>query len=388
MRLSNQLFGNSLQVPENFRIARTIDLIAKGLAVHLPYRGIPCFTPLGLRVLEAAQRVLLAEAERSGFTTCHLPSLMKNEDLNHGQPVGETFGSKIIRLSPPLADFHLLATPEMLMARFHTADLLSYKRLPIRVAYATDFFREMSDTHSFLTSRQFRVVGLLSIEPDQASIEDAELQVGELARAALDRLAVPHCDRPIADGFETYYLPPASHGTAPPGDKDNLMSMAIGYHYGRNCTLPIRYRTSSNSNSRGLIYSYGISMHRLFYAIFDVSRDDLGFKLSPEVRPFHLTVNPKQEGDLELALTVYTAAHAADCSSAIDDRFALPNHVRAAFSDYVGVPARIEISGGRLSLYRRGEKDGTAVDSTADAVQLAMTSIEQYDAQRPTLRAH
>lgn len=356
MRLLKQFFSPALIRPKEHETTSTLNLISRGVAFHTPYRGVPVFTPIGVRVLRGIEAILQAEAERQGFDTGSFPAVMKDEDLAQGAEVGEKFASKLVRLGEPFEDFHLLATPEMFMCRFGRAQMLSHRGLPIRMCYASDFFRNVPTTQTLVTCRQFRMFGMISIDRDSEALSDSLRQIKSAMDAAFARLGVRTRTKPAPQerlGFVSLYKHLAYEPDEPAAERE--LELAMGYHYASTRRLPLRYRNAGNRNAPASIFTYGASVYRLLHAVFESSRDKLGFNLQRSVRPFDVTVLPLRSTDLEEAMRLYARSIDAGLRPAMDERFGLPVEQKVDFSSYLGTPATVEVHDGSARVRPRGE---------------------------------
>lgn len=352
MRLSKQMFSSALVRPAAFETTSTLDLIGNGAVFHSPYRGVPVFTPLGARVLRGIEAVLTSEAEGAGFDFGALPSVVADEDLHRGAEVGEVFAEKLVRLGKPFEGFHLLSTPEMLMYRFSRADVLSHRALPVRLSYATDFFRNVPATRTLLTCRQFRMFGMLSIERDGEALSESLADARAAMQAAFHRLGVQTTTRPMPNerlGFATSYRHQSWDGG---GAREKMLAM--GYHYASQMRLPLKYRSAANANTPASIFTYGASVYRLTHAVFEAARDRQGFNLGNALRPFDTTVIPRTEADAQDAARIYAAGMRMGFRPALDDRFGLSAARRRAFSEYFGAPTSVEVHAGQAVVQIRG----------------------------------
>jgi prolyl-tRNA synthetase len=350
MRLSTQLNAGALRAPRGFQQLSTLKLISSGLFFSLPFRGVPVFSGMGLTLMRNIERMAMEEAGRLGFSETHLPAIVDEALLSDGEDVGETFASKLIKVSIRTGSFQLLATPEMFLVRQASRAVLSYRSLPIRVCYNADFFRDMPTTRSFVTCRQFRVFGMLSMEKDRAGIQRAQDTTGEFEKIFFSRLGLPYRVEAEANGFETFL----ELGKGMTGLEHDELSVSMGYHYAREKSIPCRYRTENNRNRALQVWTYGISLNRIFLAVLDSARDELGFALPPHLRPFDVAVVPSRSTDEELAWSTYQQLLARRVRPFMDDRSKSSRSERRAFSQYVGCPYTAVVESGGVLWYKRG----------------------------------
>lgn len=363
MILSKQLNTSKLVRPDDFASTNTIKLLDNGLVAYIPYRGLPIFTGIGQRVLDALEGELLTEAERIGFSQYRIPALMSNEDLRQGQEIGEQFRSKLIQLNEPLNDFHLLSTPEMLILRMSQYANLSHNSLPVNLSYSTDFFRNMR-TQSFLTCRQFRIFGTLSILEDEKSLIKCRQDVENSVVKVFDRLGVKWINQALEHekhAFELFYeYQERSRNHI--ADKQ-VMSVAMGYHYGSRFNVPVKYRDSRNKMQRPKIFTFGLAVNRLLNACFEACRDDFGFALAKSIRPFDVVVIANSKRDRALGQEAYGHFYDRRVRVALDDRYKMPVEDRLAFSRFIGSPVAILVNRGQYRMFERNSGNGSEIVS-------------------------
>lgn len=255
----------------------------------------------------------------------------------------------MMRLAPPLDGFHMLSTPEMLLVKIAGLQQLGHSNLPCRYAYTEDFFRNVPTTRSFLTCRQFRIFGLLSLEPGPEQVTMALKDIEQFTKTALADLGVvvrstPHA---TAEGFETFFTPEVSEvGHADrPSLADGRLSLAMGYNYAADQRLGLRYRTRGNRRAPVQAATYGMSLLRVLYAHFHVHRDAKGFALPQSTRPFHVAILPYGQGEMQSAAELYHRARAMGLKPLLDDRTTRPVGSRSDFAAFVGAPLAILLRG-------------------------------------------
>lgn len=368
-RFERQLFSRSMLRPADFASQRTSHLLSNGLVAMLPYNGIPFYSPLGLTVLDRVERVIAREGERAGFWRVQIPSVMADEDLEAGEPVGEIFAAKITRLSGDLKGHHLLTSPEMLFARLLVAGAVSYRSLPIRHGYTTTLVRQMPTVRGFLTSREFRVYGGVSIDPDPQATQVALERMIDLTQTTLRHWDVELLVKREPDGhFELGY--PTEEGDVAI-DGRRALSIAIGFRYGAQLDLPLPYRDAANVNRLATMATFAAGSHRMLYAIFDRWRDEHGFALPASVRPADVVVVPKLGRALDDSAALASGLGSRGARAAIDDRIGLGTAQRVAFAEHIGAAAAVLVDRGACSVIVRAS--GTAVRSKLSATDVLDT---------------
>lgn len=375
LRFERQLFSRLMLRPPDFAQRRTSHLLSNGLVALLPYTGVPLYSPLGLRVLDHIERSIAREGERVGFWRAQVPSVMADEDLDAGEPVGEIFASKITRLSGDLEGYHVLTSPEMLFARMLVAGAVSHRSLPIRHGYTTTLVRQMPTVQGFLTSREFRVYGSVSIDPDPPATRVALDQMINLTRAALRRWDVELLIKRKPDGhFELGYATEEGDMTI---DGRRALSIAIGFRYGAQLDLPLPYRDATNADRLATMATFAAGLHRILYAIFDRWRDQHGFALPASVRPADIVIVPKLARALDDADTLASALIDQDVRVAIDDRVGLATAQRAAFAEHIGAHT-VLVDRGACAVVVRGSGSAVHTDLNAETVTAAIAAATAH----------
>lgn len=359
IRLSNQLFKAGLRVPAGFRHIRTSALLNRGLVAWSAYPGIPIYAPIGAAVLAQIESELIRQATKVGFDRVQIPSIMRNSDLSAGEPVGKQFHGKIMFLRGLLDGYHLLTSPEMVLAMATEASTLSHRNLPIQVSYATDIFRQVSDTTSFLRCRQFRVFGCLSIGVAAADIHRYLTEMVALTESALAKFQIKAqalwVDEPKHVEL-LYACPEGDTRIDEPSRKEGrakALSIAVGSHYAAGRNLPVRYHTSSNMRRPVMVASYAVCTNRLLYAAFDQHRDELGFCLPALLRPFDVVLIPCDSSCRETAVRLCELALDAGYRAVVDDRFSMRIDQRMDFAAYVGAPVTLHVAEAMVSYVQR-----------------------------------
>ncbi|MFJ9742835.1 His/Gly/Thr/Pro-type tRNA ligase C-terminal domain-containing protein [Streptomyces sp. NPDC101166] len=343
---------------------RTSALLSGGLLAHLGYPGLPTYTAMGRDVLDRIEYALAGAAERSGFSRIHIPSIMKDSDLEAGQEVGEQFLGKILFLSDMMSGYHLMTSPEMLLTGALVDAPLSHRDLPVRASYLTDIFRQMKNTRSILRLRQFRVLGGLALTAEPAGVGGALQDLVRATVGTLDRFGLRTTATWRSDPLHVELFCASTEGSTNVPDPASLtgrtkaLSLAIGYHYGAGLPPTVSYRSSDNTLAGASVATYALCTNRVLYAVFDQHRDSLGFALPAELRPFDVVVVPSGGAALPTAERLYDVLVAAGVRAALDDRVNRSVVARHRFADYVGAAVRLEVScDGQVSGRLRG---GTA----------------------------
>jgi hypothetical protein len=132
-----------------------------------------------------------------------------------------------------------------------------------------------------------------------------------------------------------------------------------------------RFRDSRNKNARAIVGSYGITVTTAYWSIFDACRDELGFNLPPPVRPVTAVIIPQQRSDTEASLGLASELGASGASLAVDER-RIDRGRKAAFSDFIGAPLKILVSGDGFRLRWR---DGAEEPGSLEAARAALDRL-------------
>jgi prolyl-tRNA synthetase len=369
---SKQLNSSSFTVPPDVARRRTSELLDNGLISIGAGPGLVAYSSLGTQILQRVERLVIDELADVGYHQVQLPHIMSDDDLRSGQDVGEQFLSKVMRVHESIPDHHLITSPETLLARLAGRFEISYRTLPIRLSYATSIFRKMPETRSFLTCREFKVVGAVALLPHEATLEDvvAELDAvrGAFGRAGAT-LSTPLVELRSGTASELGHVSVEGDVRASvAGVVTTVLSISVGYDYSRDLTFPMAYRTADNRLRDPQVTSLALCTNRLMYACFDSVRDELGFALPPAVRPFDIVVVPRSRGELDQVENMAHRARERGLRVGIDDRVNRRVGMRIAFASYIGVPATALVHRDLAVVTARGQSPdfGTATPESAD----------------------
>jgi prolyl-tRNA synthetase len=350
---SHALVGKGFSVPGGHTARPTSDLLTNGLVAELPYRGIPVYGPIGTAVLHTIEDMLQTALGCRGYAQVEIPSLMRTEDLEDGEPIGPQFASKIIATNDALKGYHLLTTPEMLFVRGAGQHLLSHRSLPVRRSYTANFFRNMATTRSLIVCRQFRIVGTVALERHESGVRNALDEAVAASAEVLAALGVPtHAIRQEwlhkvellfpSDEGDTW-VDSAGNGAAA---KVKELSLAIGYQYAAGSPLPLRYRSETNRNAPVLMATYGLCSNRLLHSVFEASKDEHGFALPAAVRPFDAVVVAQNDRARGKARRLSERLSRAGLRVGLDDRTTMSVNDRQRFAEYAGAAAVAVVAAG------------------------------------------
>ena len=357
MKISKQLFSSEMKKPEDFQNMKTSSLLENGTFTFFRDPGIPFYLPLGKRVLDNLQSILLDESEKMGISQIEIPAIMKDEVLEEGEEIVDTFRERIIKLSNhSLEGYHLLTTPEPMLLDLANIALNSHNQLPVRAVYDVDVFRGVQRPKGMLKGRQFRTFMGNSLDKDSKSLNESLELFGKLSENIFKRLDIEVYERRNQGGIDIEHFYFGSEGDnlmMPEIDQKkrvNALSLSMAYHYNPEKKIKAKFRNRQNKNSRLLYATFGLGTQRAFYVLFDAHRDEKGFNLPLELAPFTYSVIPLSKKNNEEAEKLYAELGRG---AMLDDRKNIILGDRASFSDYVGVPWKVIIGNGKYTLRNR-----------------------------------
>ncbi len=383
MILSRYPFPAGLIPPRSLYQQPTSKLLCNGLAIQMAYPGVPVYTPIGLCVLKSVEESLRKRFSNAGFDCVQLPHLVHSSEMKGGEKVGKQFAAKMMHLTGKMKEYHLLTTPEMLYVNMLRHREIAHTQLPLRNSYNSDFFRYIPNPKAILRGRQFRIFGAVSLEKDEIGIGEAIKLLLDLTIAELQERTLAWHLRSLSDkvGFEIFYpcdegdyllSCPNAFSVTEPREQVKALSLAIGYSYGRNLRLPIRYRTATNKNSRVNLASYGFCTNRLLFCVFNQARDAHGFNLPTAVRPFDVSIVPCTSSETPVAAAFTDALHRRGLRTVIDDRFKRTRIERASFADFIGIPVSIIVEKNGFKLRTRAGLQGAHCSKFEAAIHSAI----------------
>jgi prolyl-tRNA synthetase len=355
MIISKNLFQQKFLAPKEIENVPTTKLLENGTFCFYHEPGFPTFMPLGKKVADKIQNVLTEESEKADIPVIEIPFTLKDEILEKGEKLGDIFKSKIFYLEGEMKGSHMMTTPEPFMIELATKALETYSQLPILYTYPVEVFRALPRPEGLLKGRQFKTFMGNSFDETEESLLSSRARFEHMTDSIFRRLGIQTQKVRKKEGFNLEYFyrcPEGDNLDLPlhpldPANTDiqnNLesrvqaLSLAMVYHYCPNQTLWARFRNKNNKNSRVLYNTYGLGTQRVFYALFDNSRDKNGFNLPTEFSPYDLTVAPLTNSQLEESGKVYHQLKQLGISAVWDDREKITVGEKLRFSDFIGVP--------------------------------------------------
>lgn len=359
MRLSKQLFSSEIKKPEEHQNKKTSSLLEDGIFSFYRDPGVPFYLPIGKKILDNVQSIFYDESEKLGMLQIEIPSIMKDNVLEKGQKIEDTFNEKTINLlNENLKDYHLITTPEPILLDLASVSLFSHNQLPIKFVYDVNVVRGIKKPKGILKGRQFKTFMGNSFDKDKSSLKRSLETFGQLSDNIFERLGIEIYKRRNKGGsyIEHFYF--CSEGENLPmleidrKERVKAISLSMTYNYDPGKNLKANFRDKNNKNSNVLYGTFGLGTQRVFYALFNSYRDERGFNLPSELSPFKYSVIPLKKKDNEIADKIYSQIKDNAC---LDDRKNKNLGDKASFSDYVGTPWKIIIGGGEYTLKNREE---------------------------------
>jgi len=370
MRLSKQLFTSEMRKPFDYDQRKTSSLLEDGVFAYFRDPGIPFYLPIGRKVLTNLERIFLEEARELGMSHIEIPEIMRDEVLEEGKEIINTFNERIVRLnSDSLEGYHLLTTPEPMILDLASVSLSSHNQLPIRFVYNVDVVRGVPRPRGILKGRQFKTFMGNSLDKDSVSLGESLELFGELSENIFTRFGIKTYKRKNQGGIDIeyfYFGPEGDNLLMPEIDLKNrvkAMSLSMAYHYDPGKKVKARFKNKQNKNSRTLYGTFGLGTQRVFYALFDSHRDSRGFNLPLELVPFQFSVIPINSDDYEKVEGLYEKIKG---KTLLDDRKNVLFGEKATFSDYIGIPWKIIYGKGYYTLKSRDEQVINVFNSTEE----------------------
>lgn len=359
MKISKQLFAEEYKNPEGFQTTSTSKLLETGVFCYYKEPGFPFYLPIGKAIISKVEKILEEEAEKLGFDKIDIPLIVRDSVLEAGEEITSTFGEKILKINnDTLKGYHVFTTPEMLMLDLANVALKSHNQLPVRFTYDVEVFRAIKDPDGILKGRQFKTFMGTSIEADKKSLDESLELFGKLSENIFKRLQIPvhRKSHPSNTGNEFFYFCDEGDNLDMPEiskERVHALSLAMSYHYSPAKKITTRFRTKENKNAKVLVGTYGLGTQRTFYSVLNNCRDENGFDLSPEVRPFDIAVMCTCEEDFSLAQNLYEHLRGTGHSVMFDDRKKVNLGDKFKFSDYIGVPIKLVVDKNGITLKGR-----------------------------------
>lgn len=362
MQLRNNLFR--FNKPDNFQDIPTSKLM-KDLVYDFNDPYIPFFTPIGTKLFNNIENVFKQNASTIDCDEVIIPQLMTTELLAQGQEIGELFGRKIMHLSGKMTDYHLITSPEMLFINTLRRNNIDANSLPINYYYISNLFRDMPDPKNILRSKQFRVIGGISLDRSHQDRLKTENKLLEILHKTFNDCKIPFLAEYGSSGFTCEYFYMNSKETEnyvirsiDPHKKTKALSFAMIYDYTKECPFDIMHiNPLTCTKNKTFITSYAISTQRLLYVIMDNSKDIKGFALPAKLRPYDVAIITNENG-LETAKNMMLDMSDHGISAYIDNMFGKTHIKRLDNADYIGTGLKVV---DRNNIFSTFDRNGTLV---------------------------
>ncbi|CDG15949.1 aminoacyl--tRNA ligase-related protein [Xenorhabdus doucetiae] len=342
MRLSKQLFPDKYRLPKLIDENSTRSLLNSGPFYQMVERGLPLFLPIGNKIMTAIEQSCIKEAELFDYNHIDMTQMIPTNILSLGEQFSEGFLDQFIFLKGKMERYHLLSTPEPLLLNFMREGLLSYRQLPLKMMFSAKFYRQLSQVHSILKTREFKMLAgacLYEFNKNSQSFKhlfhDYMLHLSDLYSLPIE-YKINH-DKKFNEYF---YLHP--DGDEKYGDV-SAISLSMAYEYGQDKKVYARYCSKDNKKMNAKFVTFGLGLQRLFFAILDNCRDKKGFNIPKHLRPFDICIIPQRSEDLKYCQELVNILHTPPDRVLIDDRSKVKSSDKERFADYLGIPQKLLI---------------------------------------------
>ena len=378
MLIRNNLFH--FDKPDNFQNAQTSKLM-KDLVYDFNDPYIPFFTPIGTKLFNNLENIFKKNAMHIGCDEVIIPQLMTTELLAQGQEIGELFGRKIMHLSGRMSDYHLVTSPEMMFINTLKRNNIDAYSLPIHYYFISNLFRDMPDPKNILRTKQLRVIAGISLDRTQNNRLQTENKLLKVLHQTFTDCKIPFLSEYGSSGFTCEYFYMSSKETEnyiipsiDPHKKTKALSFAMIYDYGKECPFDVMHTDpSTGTQKKTFITSYAISTQRLLYVIMDTFKDQKGFALPINIRPYDVAIVTNEQG-LETAKKMVVNMSSYGISAYIDNMFGKMHTKRLDNADYIGTGLKVV---DRNNIFSTFDRKGTLLAKCSSPDQV-MTTVRQF----------
>ncbi|HDZ61102.1 MAG TPA: hypothetical protein ENH46_05330, partial [Candidatus Pacearchaeota archaeon] len=357
MRLSSLPLQNLMRIPKGIMDKKTSELIDLGFIVDYKNPGLPYYPPIGDIILSNVRNMVMRKHSEVGALKIKMPSFMRRDLLNQGEKIEETFKKKFVMVPEPMEKYMLLTTHEAEILDYLSRDKISHKALPLKLFTNKDILRPIKDPKGILKCREFEVVMMLSLDKDRVSFNESLEAYKHISESIFGDLNIPvrlclggenrrgsHLD------FDLEYFYEGEEG-------DNLvlddsegrvkaLSLSMGYEFMPSVNK-VSLISSGNEEIKPVVGTYAIGLERVLYTAFDSSRDNQGFNLPKQIRPFDSSVllfDVDSQASNSLANKIYQGLNESGSRVLYDDRKRIKRKEKAELSDFLGIPIKIIVS--------------------------------------------
>src|SRR5688572_24937075 len=192
MRYRRALIPTVKEAPSDATTASHALLIRAGY-IRRVGAGIYSFLPLGMRVLEKIERIVVEEMDRAGGQRVLLPALLPAEYFRESGR-WDVFGPELFRLRDRKdGDYHLGPTHEEIITDLARREIHSYRDLPKNLYQVQVKFRdEPRPRAGLLRCREFLMKDAYSFDADEAGAEESYRAMREAYTRMFDRTGLTY----------------------------------------------------------------------------------------------------------------------------------------------------------------------------------------------------
>ncbi len=237
--------------------------------------------------------------------------------------------------------------------------------LPIHYYFISNLFRDMPDPKNILRTKQLRVIAGISLDRTQNNRLQTEDKLLKVLHQTFTDCKIPFLSEYGSSGFTCEYFYMSSKETEnyiipsiDPHKKTKALSFAMIYDYGKECPFDVMHTDpSTGTQKKTFITSYAISTQRLLYVIMDTFKDQKGFALPINIRPYDVAIVTNEQG-LETAKNMMLDMSDHGISAYIDNMFGKTHIKRLDNADYIGTGLKVV---DRNNIFSTFDRNGTLV---------------------------
>jgi prolyl-tRNA synthetase len=192
MRYRRALLPTVKEAPSDATTASHALLLRAGY-IRRVGAGIYSFLPLGVRVLQKIQAIVVEEMDRAGGQQVLLPALLPAEYFRESGR-WDTFGATLLRLQDRKGgDYHLGPTHEEIITDLARREIHSYRDLPKNLYQVQTKFRDEARPRAgLLRCREFLMKDAYSFDADEAGAEASYLAMRDAYTRMFDRTGLTY----------------------------------------------------------------------------------------------------------------------------------------------------------------------------------------------------
>ena len=357
MLLRNNLFH--FDKPSKFN-TMPISKLMKGFVFDFDDQYIPFFTPIGTIMLNNIENIFRKNLEKIDCYEVQIPLIMNTNSLNGGQAVGALFEKKIMHLSGNMKQYHLMTSPEMVFINLFTKNGIESNALPIHYYYVSNIFRDMPDPKHILRTKQIRIFGGVSLDRSAQTRKQTEDNLTDALYQSFVDFGVPfhkelHSNGASSEFFylnskenETYMIPSINTN-----HRTKSISLGMIYDYSAECPKNLFHvNPYTGLKEPTFVTSYAVGTQRVMYMILDHFRDDKGFNLPTNIRPYDVVFIANAQ-DMDTIKKMSSGLSNNKVSTCIDNVFGRAHNKRMDNADYIGAGFKIVSRNQNISVFDR-----------------------------------